>query len=54
MQEKNINEYKAVIQYTGKFDNKETSNELDFEIKNMAERYVSKLIPKARRIYMPK
>ena len=54
MQEKNINEYKEVIQYTGKFDNKETSNELDFEIKNMAERYVSKLIPKARRIYMPK
>lgn len=54
MQEKNINEYKEIIRYTEKSDNRKTRSELDFEIKNMAERYVSKLIPKARRIYMPK
>ena len=54
IQEKNINEYKELIRYTKKTDNMGIRNELDNEIKNMAERYVAKLIPIARRIYMPK
>lgn len=53
IQEKNINEYRGLMQYVGKSYNKGIGNELNNEIKNMAERYVSKLIPKARRIYMP-
>ena len=53
IQEKNINEYRGLMQYAGKSYNKGLGNELNNEIKNMAERYVSKLIPKARRIYMP-
>lgn len=54
IQEKNVNEYKGLMQYSGKTDNMQIGNMLDREIKNMAERYVSKLIPKARRIYMSK
>lgn len=53
IQEKNISEYKEMLQYNVDADNG-MKNELDNEMSNMSERYVSKLIPKARRIYMPK
>lgn len=48
MREQNIKEYKELYKI------EHSKNGLNNEIQDMAERYVSKLIPKARRIYMPK
>lgn len=53
MREQNIKEYKDLINWT-KGSSTGGKIELDNEIYNMGERYVSKLVPKARRIYMTK
>lgn len=54
IREKNIKEYKHIINCTKSSDWVDEKTELNNEIYDMAERYVSKLIPKARRIYLPK
>lgn len=47
IEEKNRGDFKNIIQGKGRI------NSIDKEMREMAERYVTKLIPKARRIYLP-
>lgn len=48
VEEKNREDFKNIIQGKGRI------NSIDKEMQEMAERYTTKLIPKARRIYLPK
>ncbi len=47
IEEKNRDDFKNIIQGKGR------TNTIDREMREMAERYTTKLIPKARRIYLP-
>lgn len=47
IEEKNRDDFKNIIQGKGR------ANSIDKEMREMAERYATKLIPKARRIYLP-
>lgn len=53
VEEKTFSDFKEIVS-ASKLDNKERQSRIDTEIQNMSERYVAKLIPKARRIYLPK
>lgn len=49
VEEKNLKEFERIISF-----DKEQVRQINYEVQNMAERYVTKLVPKARRIYLPK
>lgn len=49
VEEQNCRNFENILKW-----NKQESGQIDDEIKSMAERYIAKLIPKARRIYLPK
>ena len=53
VEEKTFSDFKEIVS-ASKLDNKARQSRIDTEIQNMSERYVAKLIPKARRIYLPK
>ena len=53
VEENTIAEFKGVIS-TAKQQKEEKQDRISEEIQGMSERYVAKLIPKARRIYLPK
>lgn len=53
VEENTIAEFKGVVS-TEKRQAEEKQNRIGVEIQGMSERYVAKLIPKARRIYLPK
>lgn len=53
VEEKTFSDFKEIVS-ASKRDSKERQSRIDTEIQNMSERYVAKLIPKARRIYLPK
>lgn len=53
VEENTIAEFKGVVS-TAKQQDEEKQNRIGVEIQGMSERYVAKLIPKARRIYLPK
>ena len=56
VQERNLIDFEKVFKAYEKSneDNNKNNSKIYGEIFGMAERYVSKLIPKARRIYLPK